>query len=149
MVPRNSIPEGFSYIWQSKWVGIIAIKTERTQIHFLSDVLVVVASLDLKVSNSRRVWIHEKNLGDAVRRLGTMIQRISCAHIRCQYSLDRLEMVRWESVPRGFSACAWKLSSSLFSRPDWLPLGLRGWVVTRHLYGISALVSQTSCNQFV
>ena len=33
----------------TKWVGIIAIKTERTQIHFLRDVLVVVASLDLKV----------------------------------------------------------------------------------------------------
>ena len=31
--------------WQSKWVGIIAIKTEGTQIHFLSDV--VVESLDL------------------------------------------------------------------------------------------------------
>ena len=29
--------------------GIIAIKTEGTQIHFLSDVLVTVASLDLKV----------------------------------------------------------------------------------------------------
>ena len=27
------------------------IKTERTQIHFLGDVLVAVASLDLKVSN--------------------------------------------------------------------------------------------------
>ena len=34
-------------------VGIIAIKTERTQIHFLSDVLVAVASLDLKVPNVR------------------------------------------------------------------------------------------------
>ena len=31
----------FAYIWHSKRVGIIAIKTERTQIHFLSDVLVV------------------------------------------------------------------------------------------------------------
>ena len=31
---------------QSKWVGIIAIKTERTQIHFLRDVLVEVALLD-------------------------------------------------------------------------------------------------------
>ena len=29
----------------------LAIKTERTQIHFLSDVLVAVASLDLKVPN--------------------------------------------------------------------------------------------------
>ena len=30
-----------------KWVGIILIKTKRTQIHFLSDVLIAVASLDL------------------------------------------------------------------------------------------------------
>ena len=51
-VPRNSISGGFTYIWQSKWVGIIAIKTERTQIHFLSDVLVAVASLDLKVPSN-------------------------------------------------------------------------------------------------
>ena len=28
------------------------MKTERTQIHFLSDVLVAVASLDLKVPNT-------------------------------------------------------------------------------------------------
>ena len=49
MVPRNSSPGGFAYIGQSKSVGIIAIKTERTQIHFLSDVLVAVASLDLTV----------------------------------------------------------------------------------------------------
>ena len=33
----------------NKCVGIIALKAERTQIHFLSDVLVAVASLDLKV----------------------------------------------------------------------------------------------------
>ena len=46
---RNSIPGGFAYIWQSKWIEIIAIKTERTQIHFLSVVLVAVASLNLEV----------------------------------------------------------------------------------------------------
>ena len=46
---RNSTPGEFANIWQSKSVGIIAIKTERTQIHFLRDVLVAVASLDLKV----------------------------------------------------------------------------------------------------
>ena len=49
MVPRNSTPGVFAYIWQSKCVGIIAIKTERTQIHFFSDVLVAVASSNLKV----------------------------------------------------------------------------------------------------
>ena len=32
-----------------KWVGIIAIKTWRTQIYFLSDVLVAIVPLDLKV----------------------------------------------------------------------------------------------------
>ena len=49
MAPRNSPPGGFAYIWQSKRIGIIAMKTERTQIHFLSDVLIAVSSLDLKV----------------------------------------------------------------------------------------------------
>ena len=44
-------------IRQSKWVKIIAIKTERTQNHFLSDVLVAVASVnirDLKIRGRRR-----------------------------------------------------------------------------------------------
>ena len=45
---------GFAYNWQSKWAGIIGIKTEKTQIHFLSDVLVAVASLDLKVPSLMR-----------------------------------------------------------------------------------------------
>ena len=58
-------------------MGIIAKKTERTQIHFLSDVLVAVASLDLKVPNSRRVRTHEKDSGVAVRRLGTIIQSLN------------------------------------------------------------------------
>ena len=49
ILPWNSASGGFPYIWQSKLVGIIAIKTERTQIDFLNDVPVAVASLDLKV----------------------------------------------------------------------------------------------------
>ena len=51
MVNGNSSSGGFAYISQSKWIGIIAIyiKTEGTQIHFLSDVLVAAAWLDLKV----------------------------------------------------------------------------------------------------
>ena len=40
----------------SKLVGIIALRTERTQIHVLGDVLVVVASLDLKhLANGRNI----------------------------------------------------------------------------------------------
>ena len=52
MVPSNSTPGGL-HLTRGKSVAgsveIIPIKTERTQIHFLRDVLVAVASLDLKV----------------------------------------------------------------------------------------------------
>ena len=51
MVPWNSTSRGFAYILQSKWAGIIVIRTERMQIHFLSEVLVAVLSLNLKVPN--------------------------------------------------------------------------------------------------
>ena len=71
MVPRNSTPGGFAYIRQSERV-MIAIKTERTQIHFLSDVLVAVASLDLKVPNGslrrRRNLIAVSNVCEAAPR---------------------------------------------------------------------------------
>ena len=53
MVPRDSTPGGFANVWQSKWVGIITMKAERTQIHFLSDILIAVASLDLKAANDK------------------------------------------------------------------------------------------------
>ena len=59
MVPRNSTPGGFAYIWQSKWVGIVSIKTERTQIHFLSDVLIAFAWLDLKGRYTRGILLPE------------------------------------------------------------------------------------------
>ena len=40
----------------SKFVGIIALRTERTQIQVLGDVLVVVVSLDLKPrANGRNI----------------------------------------------------------------------------------------------
>jgi len=34
MVPRNSTPGGLAFIWQSKWVGIIAIKTGESKFTF-------------------------------------------------------------------------------------------------------------------
>ena len=55
MVPRTPTSEEFVYIWQSKWVWIIAIATEKTQIPFLNDVVVAVTSLDLKVPNPEPV----------------------------------------------------------------------------------------------
>ena len=46
----------------SAWVGIIAIKTERTQIHFLSDVLIADASLDHGVTSVNASIIAEITL---------------------------------------------------------------------------------------
>ena len=44
MVPWNSTFGRFAFIRQSKWVGVIEIKTKRTQIHsFLSDIPVSVS----------------------------------------------------------------------------------------------------------
>ena len=59
--PQGNNFRGFAYICQSKWVGIIAIKTERTQIHFLfsSYVLVSVAPLDLKVPLTMTRWYRD------------------------------------------------------------------------------------------
>ena len=86
----NSASGGFAYNWQSKWVGIIAMKTERTQIHFLSDVLVAVASLDLKVPNNtawRRHLFPWFFLGEG--RGGGAIYRLSSKQTRYVYPLFR------------------------------------------------------------
>ena len=87
----------------------------------------------LKLPNSRRVRTHEENWGETVRRLGTIIQSIFLCPIRSRHPLEFLEIFRWESVPRGSFARTWKLSSRLFSRPDWLPLCLRGCLQCKFL----------------
>ena len=79
--------------------------------------------------NSHRVRTHEKSSGETVCRLGTIIQRLFLCPIRRRHPLEFLEIIQWELVPRGSFARTWKLSSRLFSQPDWLPLGLRGWLV--------------------
>ena len=43
MVDRNSAPEEFAYIWQSKRVGIITKETEKYEFPFPCDVFVVVS----------------------------------------------------------------------------------------------------------
>ena len=48
--------------------------------------------------------------------LGRIIQGIFFCPIRSRYSQSRLEMVRWDLVPRGSSARSWKLSSRHFAR---------------------------------
>ena len=57
--------------------SIIAIKTERTQIDFLSDVLAPVASLDLKVSNNNSGSIDDLSLGWPPEATDTRLKRNS------------------------------------------------------------------------
>ena len=75
--------------------------------------------------NSRRVRTPEKNSASSP------IRHNNTKHLLCpitsQHSLEFLEIVWWELVPRGSFARTWEHSSCLFSRPDWQPLGLRGW----------------------
>ena len=47
--------------------------------------------------NSRRVQTHEKNSGDAVRRLGTIIQSIFCAQSGAS---NRLTVWKWSGERR-------------------------------------------------
>ena len=54
------------------------MKTERTQIHFLSDVLVAVASLDLKVPNN------------SVREPGKILDEVEQNILICQWRADQL-----------------------------------------------------------
>ena len=90
---------------------------------------------------SRRVRTHEKNSGDAVRRLGTIIQSIFCAQSGANI---RLTVWKWSGeswYPGAFPPVLWKRSSRFFSRPDWPSLGLRGTGWLPHVASISCFIS--------
>ena len=72
------------------------------------------------------IWCWKGELRRNCSPIGTIIQTLFVPN-REPASAWILEIIRWESVPRGSFARTRKLSSRLFSRPDWLPLGLRGW----------------------
>ena len=70
-------------------------------------------------------WSRQKpSCTNTRKELRRCVRRFLCP-IRNRHLLEFLEMVRWESVTTGSFALTWKLSSRRFSRPDWLPLGLR------------------------
>ena len=47
---RSSAPEELACIWQSKWVGIITIETEKMWVHSSCEYFVVVSSRDIQNS---------------------------------------------------------------------------------------------------
>ena len=79
--------------------------------------------------NSRRVRTHEKNSGETVRRLGTIIQSIFCAQSGAGI---RLNFWKWSGESRYPGALSPVMKTFvpplLPTRPDRLPLGLRNLV---------------------
>ena len=150
------------YFWKSvfsfrvdsilKWRVYIKLK-----VSWLRAFLWCMSQTSRDRDNSRRVRTHEKNSGETVRRLGTIITKHFLCPIRTRHPLEFLEIARWESVPRGTFARTWNLSSLLFSQPDWLPRGrprrlsaLRSYSFVFELFWkISSYVSGLSVRIFV
>ena len=69
-----------------------------------------------------------------LRRNSSPIGHNNTKHFLCpvgsRHLFEFLEIARWQSVRRGSSTRTWKLSSRPFSRPDWLPRGLRGCAIS-------------------
>ena len=77
-----------------------AIKTERTQIHFLSDVLVAVASLDLKVPFTMTRWYRDDFIMSFIWRINDSASINQVRWRQCNwFRLDRLqrtlEVLNW------------------------------------------------------
>ena len=83
------------------------------------------------------MYEHTKRTHEMCSPIGHNNTKHFLCPISSRHALEFLEMVWWKSVPRGSSALTWKLSSHLFSRPDWLPLDLRGWLIAYLLIMIS------------
>ena len=74
----NSTSGEFAYIWQSKWVGIVAIKTERAQVRFKGELLVVAASLNLKFPNVPYSFLKNKKVKHSVHLSEIDVQEKLC-----------------------------------------------------------------------
>ena len=75
------------------------------------------------------VYEHTKRTQEMCLLIGHNDTKHFLCPIRSRHPLAFLEMVRWESVPRGSSTLTWKLSSCLFSRPTDCPCRVSkdGW----------------------
>ena len=101
MVLRNSTPGGFTYIWKRKWVGMIAIKTARTQIHFWSDAFfTAVESSDRKVhirelKQRRRRRQRERQKSNRFRLAK---QLCSCITLFCRFLCRLCTTTTWKCL---------------------------------------------------
>ena len=124
------------YFWKSvfsfrvesilKWFRRVYIKLK---VSWLRAFLWCMSPTSRNRVNSRRVRIHEKNSGDAVRRLGTIIQSIFCAQSGASI---RFTVWKWSGESRYtgvFPPVLENFRRAFSPGPTDRPLGLRGWVL--------------------
>ena len=75
------------------------------------------------------LWRTSKAGTEQIKRIESQTKRI----LGDPGAVSRVERIGATKV----FARTWKLSSRLFSRPDWLPLGLRGWTKRNQMNGLS------------
>ena len=95
MVSRNSIPVGLAYIWQSKWLGIIAIKTESTQINFLRGRSRRRRRrvLDLKVPVLWRTWTYDDDeFSFLFLNLNKILKNSTPGKVACIWHIERVQI---------------------------------------------------------
>ena len=133
MVDRNSAPEEFACIWQSKRVGSDGDFTSNWKfpdcVHFFS-----AWARQAVIETIAVVYEHTKRTQEMCSPIGHNNTKHFLCPIRSRHPLEFLEIVRWESVPRDSSARTRKLLSPLFSRPDWPLLCLRGLLLSDFCY---------------
>ena len=125
MFDRNSAPEEFACIWQSKWVGIITIETEKMWVHSSCEYFVVISSRDIQNSlrftkawsmqawipclrASSPIWASEMSLAPEAPRSPSLARsreaRLACPNRRaCSRASEYLPVVSsslyfWKSV---------------------------------------------------
>ena len=148
MVLRNSTPGGFTYIWKRKWVGMIAIKTARTQIHFWNDAFfAAVASSDRKVpirelKQRRRRRQRERQTSN---RIILAKQLCTCITLFCRFFYRLCTTTTWKCLIPRFVEGGKTQQQTSFSFPElwYKPLEINSnkianiWRIKRD--GISAI----------
>ena len=107
----------------------MGILYQKEKVSWLHAFLWCLSETSCDQDNSCRVHYSRKELRRNCLLIGHNNTKHFWCPIRSRHRLEFLEIVRWASVPRGSFAHTWKFWSCLFSWPEWLPLGPRGWSI--------------------
>ena len=127
------------YFWKSicsfrvdsilKWRVYIKLK-----VSWLRAILWCMSQTSCDRVNSGHVQTHEKNSGDAVRWLGTIIQSIFCAQSGASICLTVWKWSGESWYPGAFPPVLEKFRRAFSPGPTDPPPGLRGWQHTHRIF---------------